>query len=53
MSVKVVTFARTLMYYAHELGQARLSGDPERIEKALREHNAYAQLCIDSDEMII
>lgn len=51
--VKVVTYFETLMRLAHELGQARLSRDPVRIARAQRRHDEYAQLCLDSDEMVI
>ena len=43
----------TLFHYAHELGQARLSGDEEEIRLAKEKHDAYAQLCLDSDELIL
>lgn len=53
MTVKVVTFTETLMRLAYELGQARLSGDSERIAKAERAHEDYRQACLGSDEMRI
>lgn len=43
----------TLMSLAHELGQARLSGDENRIEKAEKEHEEYRQLCLKADGMIL
>lgn len=42
---KIYTFYSTLLHKASVLGQARLSGDPERIAKAQREHDEYAELC--------
>ncbi len=53
MSIEIVTSFATLMQYAHALGQARLSGDSGRIEKAQAEHDAYAKLCIESDRMML
>ena len=47
-----VTFS-ALMHYACQLGQARKSGDRERIEKAQREHDEYVDLCRRSDGMIV
>jgi hypothetical protein len=44
---KIVTFYSTLLHKARELGQARLSGDPERIAKAQKAHDEYADLCKD------
>lgn len=53
MTIKTVTYAETLIRLAHELGQARQSGDPQRIAKAERAHEDYRQTCLDSDEMRI
>ncbi len=53
MSIEVVTSLQTLMHYAHELGQARLSGDTERIAEAERVHDDYAQACIRADRMVM
>lgn len=44
---KVYTFYSTLLYKARVLGQARLSGDEERIAKAQQDHDEYAALCQD------
>lgn len=49
MSVKIVTFWSTLMRYAHDLGQARLSGDPERIAAAQAKLDEYEALCRRED----
>jgi len=51
--MKTVTFVSTLMRLAHELGQARLSGDEDRICKAQKAHDEYAHQCLISDEMIL
>jgi hypothetical protein len=42
---KVYTFYSTLLHKAREVGQARLSGDPERIAKAEADHDEYVALC--------
>jgi len=51
--MKTVTFFKTLMMYAKELGEARLSGDKERIQKAEANHNSYKEQVSNSDTMII
>lgn len=51
--MKVVTFWHTLMKLAKEVGEAKRSRDPERTRKAEEEHDAYKQLCLESDEMAI
>ncbi len=53
MSIEVVTSLPTLMRYAYELGQARLSGDLERIAEAKLVHDDYAQACIRADRMVM
>jgi len=50
--VKVVTYMSTLMHYAHVLGQARLYGTPEEVERAQRKHDEYARACLESDEIL-
>lgn len=50
--MKIVTYMSTLMQYAHALGQARLHGTPEEIERAERKHDSYAQLCLQADEIL-
>ena len=49
--VKIITSFTVLMQKAHELGKARLSGDAERIRVAEKDHQAYKELCLLSDEM--
>jgi len=51
--MKVVTSFATLMKLASELGKARLSGDEERIHVAKENHDAYKELCLKSDEMML
>ena len=51
--VKIVASWNTLMKYAHELGQARLSGDADRITKAKADHTAYADICKKSETVNI
>lgn len=41
------------MKLAHELGQARLSRDEDRIALAQENHDAYMKICLESDEMIV
>ena len=50
--IKTITYLSTLMQFAHELGQARLSGDSDKIEKAKKAHDSYKDLCLKSDEII-
>ena len=51
--MKVVSFFKTLIAKAKELGEARQSRDIERIEKAEKEHEAYKQIVLKSDTMIV
>ncbi len=51
MAVEVVTDFRVLMQYAHAVGRAKKSGDPEAIAKAEAEHDAYRDLCLKADRM--
>jgi hypothetical protein len=51
--MKTVTFFSTLMKHAKEEAEARRSGDPVRIKRAVKNHEAYRQLCLKSDEMLI
>lgn len=53
MTIKTVTYLPTLMMYAKELGEAKLSKDPERIRKAQEQHDQYQELCLQSDEMLL
>lgn len=52
-NVKVVASFATLMHLAAELGQARLSGDAERIERAQKAHDEYRDICLKADEMLL
>lgn len=51
--IRVVTFAETLMRYAKELGEARKSGDEDRIRKAKDRHDAYVKVVLRSDRMVV
>jgi len=53
MSVKVVTYFRTLCNKARALAEAKETGDPELIKKAQKDHDEYKELCLTSDELII
>ena len=52
-NIKIITSFATLMHLAAELGQARLSGDAERIERAQRAHDEYRDICLKADEMLL
>lgn len=52
-TLEIVTSWHTLMTYAKELGQARLSGDKCRITKAKQKHDEYRDICLRSDKMIL
>lgn len=49
--MKIITSLETLMKYARDLGEARLSGDAERIKIAQERHDAYRDICLRSDEI--
>lgn len=49
--LKTVTDIRVLMKLAKELGNARKSGDINRINEAQKAHDEYRDLCLASDEM--
>lgn len=53
MAMKIVTNFRVLMAKAHAVGQAKLHGTPEELEKAQKEHDEYKELCLLSDEMTL
>lgn len=53
MTATLITSWDALMRLAHELGQARLSQDPTRIEVAEMEHAAYVELCRQADAMYL
>lgn len=40
-----------LMSLAKELGDARVSGDKEKIRQAQTAHDSYRDLCLRADEM--
>ena len=50
--IKVVTSLGTLMLLAVEVGKARLSGDPVRLEEAEKELKIYENLVKKSDETL-
>lgn len=41
------------MQLAGALGQARLRGDAEEIARAEAEHDAYRDVCLKADEMLL
>jgi len=49
--VKVVASFSTLMKLAKEVGDARRSGDKERLAEAERAHDAYKEICLKADEL--
>jgi len=51
--VKIITDFRILMQYAYELGEAKKTGDLEKIAEAQKRHDIYRDICLDSDEMSI
>ena len=53
MATKVICYWETLMRLASELGQARLSGDPDHIARAQARHDSYRDACLRSDEMVL
>jgi hypothetical protein len=59
MAVKIVTSWTTLFRLAHAYGQARLKynaspseSNSEALAKAKEAHDAYRDLCLQSDDMI-
>jgi hypothetical protein len=50
--MEIVTSFQTLMHYAKLLGDARKSGDPEKIRKAKEKHDEYAEMCLKADSML-
>ena len=52
MSIKVVTNFGELMRLARLLGDAKLSGDIERIKEAERNLKSYEELCKKSEMQI-
>lgn len=53
MTIRITTDFRHLMELARALGQARQSGDEQQIQLAQREHDAYKELCLKADDMIL
>lgn len=51
--MRIITSFTTLIQLAAELGQARLSGDAERIERAQKAHDEYRDICLKADEMLL
>lgn len=51
--MEVVTSFRTLMMYAKELGDAKKSGDQKKIAVAQEKHDAYRDMCIKSDRIML
>lgn len=51
MSIKVVADFRVLMRYAKALGEAKKSGDADKISEAQRNHDAYATMCLRADSV--
>lgn len=51
--IKIKTDFRVLMAHAAAVGAAKKSGDPLRIENAVKEHDAYKELCLNADEMAL
>ena len=51
MAVEIITNWDTLMQLAQEVGQAKLSGDKERLKKAQEAHDNYRDTCLKSDKM--
>ncbi len=51
--MRIVTSFATLMQLAAELGQARLSGDAERIERAQKAHDEYRDICLKADATLL
>lgn len=53
MAVTLVTFTSTLMAKAAAVGRARRSGDPDALAGAERDLQAYEQLCLKAERMIL
>lgn len=51
--MKVQTDFRVLMQKAYTLGQANLSGDPERMRVAKADHDDYRELCLQATIMTL
>ena len=53
MAVQVYTYWKTLLELAYEEGQARLSGDAERLAIAEANHAEYKRQCLDPNTIMI
>ena len=53
MSIKTVASFHILMSLAAELGAAKKSGDPTRIKQAVEAHDAYKEICLAADELML
>lgn len=51
--MKIITTWSTLMKRAKDLGEAKKSGDPEKIRIAQERHDEYRDMCLKADEMIL
>jgi hypothetical protein len=51
--MKTIAYFGELMRLAKALGDAKKSGDKEKIEKAQAAHDAYHSICLKADEMVI
>jgi hypothetical protein len=51
--MEIVTSFKTLMILAKAAADAERRGDPQEIEKAVREHDEYRDLCLQSDRMML
>lgn len=49
--MKIVANFQTLMKLAKEVGDAKRSGDEQRLAQAERAHNAYKEICVKADEL--
>ena len=53
MAIKIVTDFRVLMQKAHTLGNAIKSGDAAEIAAAQADHDAYRDLCLKAEKIIL
>ena len=51
--MEVVTHFCTLMRLARAEAEAEKSGDVKAYEEAKAQHEAYKQLCLESDQMLL
>ena len=52
MSVEIITYWSTLFGLAKAEADARVSGDPDKLAKAVRRHEEYRQLCLRADKIL-